>query len=97
MYLLSTLASVFPNVPIALDASFFSHFSDLGAGDALIVAIVPLPNVLGDLDPGITLHAGAVRLRAVSVPWQRPLDAEVQQLKGLLGSLSGRNIAVSGS
>ena len=92
--LLAALTAVFPYIPMALDASFFAQLPDFGAGDAFIVSVIPLPDVLGDLDPGIALHAGAVRLGAVGVPWQRSLDAEVQQLKGLLGSLSGRNIAV---
>lgn len=91
---LSTFASVLPDIPVALNTGLLASLSDFSASNTLIVTVVPLPNIFGDLNPGIALQSGAVRLWPVGIPWQRALDAEVQQLKCLLGSLSGRNIAV---
>lgn len=93
-YSLSTFASVLPDIPVALNTGLLASLSDFSASNTLIVTVVPLPNIFGDLNPGIALQSGAVRLWSVGIPWQRALDAEVQQLKRLLGSLSGRNIAV---
>lgn len=46
-----------------IQALLLSHPPDLGAGDALVVAIIPLPDVLGDLDAGIALEKSTVIIR----------------------------------
>lgn len=61
---LSTRATVTPNVPGAFETLLCADTTDLWAGDAFVVAIIPLPNVLGDLNMGI---AGETIIRAVTV------------------------------
>lgn len=85
-----------PNVPAPAvrAARCGSTLANLGARDALVVAIVPLLDVVGDLDAGGALDARA-RVVAVGLPRQDAVwQAEVEQLKRALGTLAGRYIAV---
>lgn len=94
--LLSTRTAVPPDVPVLIQALLLPQPADLGAGDALVVAIVPLPDVLGDLDAGVALEAGLLVVRrgggggAVGLPGQ-VLEAEAEQLEGPLRTLAGRD------
>lgn len=66
---------------------------DLGGGDALVGAVVPLADVVGDLDAGaagIVMQALGV---AVGLPGQ-VAEAEVEQLQGALGSPAGRDESI---
>lgn len=56
-----------------------SQFPDVRRRDALVVAVVPFPNVLGDLDIGLALLTLTERL-TVSFPWQLILGDKVEQL-----------------
>lgn len=89
---LTTWASVSPNVPGAFVALLGSKLTNIGAGDAFIVAIVPLPDVLGDLDVG---GAGQTIVRGVTVrvPGKSSVDPKIEKFKGALGTLTGRHIA----
>lgn len=86
---LSTGAPVPPDVPGLAETLLLADAADLGARDALVVAVVPLADVLGDLD----VSAAGLRVRgrvhlAVGLPWQGTIEAEVQELKGALGTLA---------
>lgn len=54
--LLSAGAAILPDVPGALVALFGPQLANVRAGDALIVAVVPFADVLGDLDLGTALE-----------------------------------------
>lgn len=81
-----------PIEPLALP-----QVADLGTRDALVVAVVPLADGLGDLDAGAAVVGGRLvhGLRAVLDPGQRVAYAQVQQLKGALGALAGGYVAMS--
>lgn len=51
---LSTWATIPPDVPVGIQALLLPELPDMGRGNALVVAIVPLANILGDLDLGLT-------------------------------------------
>lgn len=89
---LSAGAAVAPNVPVGVEALLGAAAADLGARDALVVAVVPLADVVGDLDAGAA-DEGARVLRAVGRPGEGVLDAEVEELKGALGALPGGDVA----
>ena len=76
--LLSTRAAIPPDVPVGVQPLLLAQFLDMRRGDALVVAIVPLTDVLGDLDPGCALPALAEWL-AVCCPWQLILAGQVEQ------------------
>jgi hypothetical protein len=84
-------AAILPDVPGAGDALVGPELADVGAGDALVVAVVPLADVLGDLDGGAAAQPGA-GLVAVGLPGQ-VADAEVEQLKGALRALARGDVA----
>lgn len=90
---LAAWAAVVPNIPAALEALVGADLANLGAGDALILAIVPLPDVIGDLNRG---RAGETlaRVVAVGLPWQRAVwQTQIEELKGALSALAGRYVA----
>lgn len=60
------------------------------------MAVVPLADVLGDLDAGAAVETGRLGLDAPLLPRQRVVDAEVEKLEGPLRSLAGRYVAVFG-
>lgn len=47
---LSVGAAVAPNVPLRREARGGAPLADLGGGDTLVVAIIPLTNVFADFD-----------------------------------------------
>lgn len=79
-------AAVPPDVPALAQALILPQLADLGARDALIVAIVPLADVLGDFYARVAGQAGCVARGAMGVPGEVP-EAEVEQLESPLGSL----------
>lgn len=60
---LAARAAVVPNVPASaaalVEALARAQLANLGAGDTLVVAVVPLLDVVGDLDAGGALEAHA--------------------------------------
>jgi hypothetical protein len=54
---LSTRAAITPDIPSALEPLFCADAADFWTGDAFVIAIVPFPNVFGDLYVGITREA----------------------------------------
>lgn len=96
MNLLAAYAPVPPDIPVPAEALFLAQVADLGARDALVVAVVPLADGLGHLDAGTAVVGDGLvrRLRAVLVPRQWVLDAQVQQLEGALSTLARRDVAV---
>lgn len=94
--LLPTRTPILPNIPHALIPLLRPPLPNLRARDTLVVAVVPLADVIRDLDPG-----GAVG-EVVAVGWGVAVggpgelvrgDAEVEELKGSLGSGSGGDVA----
>lgn len=94
-YSLATRAAITPDVPVLGQALLLADATDLGGRDALVVAVVPLANVLGDLDTGVALGSVALYL-AMLLPGELVGEAEVQELKCALGTLARRNVAGDG-
>ena len=95
-YVLAKGAAISPDVPVALVALLGAELADLGALEALVLAIVPLADVLADLDLGPAVSDEMARrgLLAVGFPGElRGGDAEIEELKGALGTLTGGDIA----
>jgi hypothetical protein len=95
---LAPWAAVAPDIPDALVALLLSTPANLWARDALIIAVVPLADVLIDLDMRWAVgyvvsgrRAGAVLLPGKGIV----VDAEVEKLKGTLGTLAGGDVSVS--
>lgn len=89
---LASRAAIAPDVPGAREPLRRAPPPDLGARDALVVAVVPLADVLGDLDARGALEPVA-RRAAVPRPGEMPRDAEVEQLKRPLGALPRGDVA----
>ena len=83
-----------PDVPVWGEALVEAAAADVRAGDALVVAVVPLADVLGDLDPGGAAEAGVGGDVAVALPGERVVQAEVEELEGVLGAPAGGDVAV---
>lgn len=62
-------------------------------GDALVVAVVPFPNILGHLNPRLAVLALTERL-TMGFPGQLVFVRKIEQLKRALRSASWRDIAV---
>lgn len=91
---LSAGTAIPPDVPVLIQPLVPPQGPDLGARDALVVAIVPLADVLGDLDARAAgLGAVAVRGGAVSLPG-KVSEAQVQQLEGALRTGAGGDESV---
>lgn len=87
--------AVFPNVPLRSQALLLAQLPDFGARNALVLTVIPLANVVGDLDAGFAVPGGGgAGSVAMLGPGQRVLDTEVQQLEGALGALARRDVAV---
>lgn len=96
--LLATGAPVSPDIPGALVTLLGADSANLRAGDSLVVAVVPLTDVLGDLDPGGALRdaVAADGSLAVRLPGQVLVgEAQVEELECPLGSLAGGYVAVA--
>jgi hypothetical protein len=52
---LPTRTPILPDIPHALEPFLGAHAADIRARDALIVAVVPFADVLGNLDTGVAL------------------------------------------
>lgn len=94
--LLSTRTSIPPDIPPPLYALLLTDLPDLWAGDALVLTIVPLADVLGDLDLGRVAVTSILLQVAMRFPWERVLEAKVEQLKGALGALTRRYVSGRG-
>jgi hypothetical protein len=88
---LASRAPISPYIP-RLEAGLASLLSDLGAGDAFVVTVVPLPNVFSDLHFGIRpyflLGDLALLCPRVFLP-----AAYFEELEGALGSAARRDIS----
>jgi hypothetical protein len=89
---LPTWTAVSPDVPTGCESLRLPSGADFGRGYALVVAVVPFADVLGDLDLSVAGQAGDI-LGPVSDPRQRLVQAEVEQFKSALGSLSRGDIS----
>lgn len=71
-----------------------SHLPDVDARDALIISVIPLANVLGDLNPRVASLDGDILCKlSMGLPGQI-FQTEVQQLEGALSSFPGRDESV---
>lgn len=96
-YLLRTLAAgapVAPDVPRPF-APLGALLADLLGGEALVVAVVPLADRLGDLDLRVGAHV-CVAVLALVVPGELVAAAEAEELEGALGTVSWGDVAVVG-
>lgn len=66
---LAARTSIAPDIPGAWNPLLSADLADLGARDALVVAVVPFADVFGDLDRGLADEAGACVI-AVCFPRQ---------------------------
>jgi len=95
--LLPARTPVPPDIPRPRQALPLPDLPDLGRRDALVVAVVPLADVLGDLDAGRA--RGVVRRvvvgGAVPVPGEGfVLLADSEELEGALGAPAGGDVAL---
>lgn len=93
--LLAAGAAITPNVPITAQALLGSAATNLRGRDAFVFTIVPLANVLGNLDSGAAL-VPTRWCATVHSPGEWASLVEVEQLKGALGAAPGRDIAGAG-
>lgn len=96
--LLATGAPVSPDIPGTLVTLLSAESANLRAGDSLVVAVVPLADVLSDLDPGGALGdaLAADWSLAMRLPGQVLVgEAQVEELECSLGSLAGGYVAVA--
>jgi hypothetical protein len=93
---LSTRTAVPPDIPSPHQAVPPPDVPDLGRRDALVVAVVPLADVLRDLDLGSARVVGQVIVcDTVPVPGQwLVLLPDAEELEGALGALPGGDVAV---
>lgn len=84
---LATGTAIPPDIPGAFKPLFGPLLANLGARDALVVAVVPFADVLGDLYLGATFEpvTGCV---PVGLPGECARNAQVQELKSPLGALA---------
>lgn len=68
--LLSANAPISPYVPLWTEALLGANLTNLRGGYALIVAVIPLANILGDFDPCSAGMTGFKKLLAVDLPRQ---------------------------
>lgn len=87
--------SIPPDIPVGIQTLLLAELFDLRRRNALVVAIVPLADVLGDLDTGFAGQAVIARLTMRS-PGKRVLVLQVEELQGALGTPSWRDVAVRG-
>lgn len=90
---LSKSAPVPPYIPSLHQTLLFANGADLWARYALIIAVVPLADILGNLDAGFAVEACFRKLLAVDFPRQGIRNVEIEQFKGPLCSLSRRDVS----
>lgn len=76
LHSLSSRTPIPPNIPVGIEALFFPLLPDLGAGNAFIVTVIPLADVLGNFNLCVAWNWLGLAL-AVTLPWQRTLETEV--------------------
>ena len=87
--LLSAGTAIFPNVPFPAIPLLGAELSNVRTSDTLVITVVPLSNIFGDLNRGVAVQTLACA-NAVWLPGKSTIrEAEIQQLKGPLGSLVG--------
>ena len=97
--LLSSRTPVPPDVPRARHAGPPPHLPDVGRRDALVVAVVPLADVVRDLHVGRARRVVLADALGGAVPVPRQglaVLADAEELKGALGALPGGDVAVPG-
>jgi hypothetical protein len=82
--------AVFPDIPRP-EAPLCPSFPDLRGRDALVLAVVPLPDVGRDGDLGVGARGGGLRM--LDLPRVGVLAAEVEELEGPLGAFPRRDIS----
>ena len=70
-------AAISPDVPAGCESFLLPSRADFGRGYALVVAVVPFADVLGDLDLSVTGQAGGI-LDPVGSPRQRLAQTEIE-------------------
>lgn len=89
---LSAWTPILPDIPRLL-ATFSALLADLSAGQALVVAVVPLADGVRHLDAGVGTDEVLGRIIFfVLLPRHALRAAERQQLEGALGALAGRDV-----
>lgn len=91
--LLSESAPVPPDIPPLGQALLFANRADFWACYPLIVAIVPLADILSNLNASAAIDAYFRELLAVDLPRQGIRNAEIEQFKGPLSSLPWRDVS----
>jgi hypothetical protein len=84
-----------PRTPIYIQPLLPAQRADGRRREALVVAVVPLADVVGDLDLGVARRVRAVGL-AVRGPGELGQVGDVEELEGSLGALAGGDVAVWG-
>jgi hypothetical protein len=96
IHVLSPRTSVPPNVPVRVQPLARAQLADLGRRDALVLAVVPLADVLGDLNlrgAGQAVAFARGGDYAVRSPGQPVVEGEVQQFQRPLGAAAGGDVA----
>lgn len=93
---LSARTAIAPNIPLAL-AALLPPLANLLARHALVVAVIPLPHTLRDLDTRLTLlplHSLLLTTSTLlgTIPWQPALAAQIKQLERALRPAAGRDV-----
>lgn len=91
--ILPTRTPISPNIPASLP-NLLSVFSNLLAGQALIVAIVPFPYVFCDLDFSVRANS-VVPVLAPLFPGKFVPAAELEEFEGPLGAAARGDISVT--
>lgn len=90
-YVLSAWAPIPPYIP-RLKPGLAPHLPNLSAGDALIIAVIPLPDILCDLHLSICLDF-LFRQRCCFLPRQPLSAADFEKFEGALGAATGRDVS----
>lgn len=92
---LSTRTAFLPDIPLPIGPAnplLLPQLPNLRACDALVVAIIPLPDIFCNLHIGFCPNIG-IRIRALFLPWELYTAAEVEEFEGFLGTFSWGNVA----
>jgi hypothetical protein len=94
--ILSPRTPLLPNIPLPIrspNPCFLPQFSDLWTCNALIIAIIPLPYILCDLNRrlGPNLFFG---MGALVFPGELLSAAKVEELEGALGTAAGGDVSL---
>ena len=94
-HLLSTGTAISPYIPIAGESLGLAQGANLRTCNALVVAVVPFTDILGDLNAGLAVEPCRTGLFTPLIPGQRVFNSEVEELEGSLCSLSWGYVSVS--